>query len=271
MPLIRTRSDVGWLNWAIAVIGGRVAGTRPPNLFLTLGRHRRLFRGWLRFAGAMMPRGTLPRRDTELAILRVAHLRSCAYEFEHHLRLGRKAGLTEEELVSVTRPLADGDWSERQRALLGAVEQLVAQRDLDDESYRGGFSRADIEEMVEAGYGIGGPAGSGVADPAAAVEVALDQVRGGANIIDVNMDEGMLDSEQAMTTFLNLVASEPGISKVPLVIDTPSQLLLRHNATGAATQVHRVSNIAQVVGHQDHIGSLRRSGGPAGSGECGEA
>lgn len=141
-----TRSDVGWINWAIAAIGGRLAGTRPPNLFLTLGRHRRLFRGWLRFAGAMMPRGTLPRRDTELAILRVAHLRSCAYEFEHHLRLGRKAGLTEEELVAVTRPLADGDWSDRQRALLGAVEQLVAQRDLDDESW--GELRMHLDERA---------------------------------------------------------------------------------------------------------------------------
>jgi 5-methyltetrahydrofolate--homocysteine methyltransferase len=53
-----------------------------------------------------------------------------------------------------------------------------------------------------------------------ALEVALEQVRGGANVIDVNMDEGMLDSEQAMTTFLNLVASEPEISRVPVMIDS---------------------------------------------------
>ena len=50
---------------------------------------------------------------------------------------------------------------------------------------------------------------------AGAVEVALEQVRGGANIIDVNMDEGMLDSEQAMTTFLNYIATEPEIARVP--------------------------------------------------------
>ena len=47
-------------------------------------------------------------------------------------------------------------------------------------------------------------------DYAEAADVALDQVRGGANIIDVNMDEGMLDSEQAMTDFLNYIATEPG-------------------------------------------------------------
>ncbi len=54
----------------------------------------------------------------------------------------------------------------------------------------------------------------------AALEVALEQVRGGANVIDVNMDEAMLDSEQAMTRFLNLVASEPEISRVPIMIDS---------------------------------------------------
>ena len=53
-----------------------------------------------------------------------------------------------------------------------------------------------------------------------ALEVAADQVRNGANIIDVNMDEGMLDSEQAMTTFLNMVATEPEIAKVPVMIDS---------------------------------------------------
>ncbi|MFV8749000.1 methionine synthase [Nannocystaceae bacterium ST9] len=54
----------------------------------------------------------------------------------------------------------------------------------------------------------------------AALEVALQQVRSGANILDVNMDEGMLDSEQAMKTFLNLIASEPEIARVPIMIDS---------------------------------------------------
>jgi 5-methyltetrahydrofolate--homocysteine methyltransferase len=53
-----------------------------------------------------------------------------------------------------------------------------------------------------------------------AVRVAADQVRGGANLIDVNMDEGMLDSELAMTTFLNYIATEPEIARVPVVIDS---------------------------------------------------
>ena len=53
-----------------------------------------------------------------------------------------------------------------------------------------------------------------------ALQVARDQVEGGAQMVDVNMDEGMLDSEAAMTKFLNLVATEPDIARVPVVIDS---------------------------------------------------
>ncbi len=57
-------------------------------------------------------------------------------------------------------------------------------------------------------------------DFTAAVDVATEQVRNGANILDVNMDEGMLDSEASMKTFLNLLATEPEVARVPFMIDS---------------------------------------------------
>ncbi|HEY3560701.1 MAG TPA: homocysteine S-methyltransferase family protein, partial [Kribbella sp.] len=57
-------------------------------------------------------------------------------------------------------------------------------------------------------------------DHQAAVDVALEQVRGGANLLDVNMDADLLDSEQAMTTFLNLIATEPEVARIPIMIDS---------------------------------------------------
>src|SRR5204863_8293596 len=53
-----------------------------------------------------------------------------------------------------------------------------------------------------------------------AVDVALEQVRGGANLLDVNMDADLLDSEQAMTTFLNLLATEPEVARIPIMVDS---------------------------------------------------
>lgn len=57
-------------------------------------------------------------------------------------------------------------------------------------------------------------------DYGSALDVARDQVEGGVNIIDVNMDEGLLDSAAAMTRFLSLTAPEPDISRVPIMVDS---------------------------------------------------
>src|SRR5690606_37989590 len=57
-------------------------------------------------------------------------------------------------------------------------------------------------------------------DYTTALEVALEQVENGAQIIDINMDEGMLDAEKAMVKFLNLIAGEPDISRVPIMVDS---------------------------------------------------
>jgi 5-methyltetrahydrofolate--homocysteine methyltransferase len=67
---------------------------------------------------------------------------------------------------------------------------------------------AKFRKLIEAG------------DYASALTVARQQVESGAQIIDINMDEGLLDSEKAMVTFLNLIASEPDISRVPVMIDS---------------------------------------------------
>ena len=141
--------EVGLRTWALSRAAGRVTGTTPPNLFLTLGRHPKLFRGWLRFAGRLMPRGMLPRRDTELVILRVAHLASCEYEFEHHVRLGRRAGLGDAEIARVVEgPGAEG-WSERERVLLATVDSLHRVRNLDDAAWDALRRHLDEREAIE--------------------------------------------------------------------------------------------------------------------------
>ncbi len=64
-----------------------------------------------------------------------------------------------------------------------------------------------------------------------AAAVALEQVRGGANLLDVNMDADLLDSEQAMTTFLNLIATEPEVARIPVMIDSSRWSVLRAGLT----------------------------------------
>ena len=124
--------DIGRLNALIARVLGAATGGRPPHIFTTLGRHRGLFRRWLRFAGALMPGGVLPRIDSELVILRVAHNCGCEYEWRHHERLGEAAGLAADEVQRVrVGPDAEG-WSERQVLLLRAADELHADRTMSD-------------------------------------------------------------------------------------------------------------------------------------------
>lgn len=143
------RDDVGLLNWAFARASGVVAGTEAPNLFLTLGRHRRLFRGWLRFAGHLMPGGKISRRDTELVILRVGHRNDCEYELAQHRRLARRAGLSDAEIDRTADGPDAAGWSERDRMLLVVADELHDQRDLTDETWTRLRSHLDEVESIE--------------------------------------------------------------------------------------------------------------------------
>ena len=143
------RSDVGWINWVIARVAGKVSGTGPPNLFLTMGRRRKLFRGWLRFAGRLMPGGTLRRRETELVILRVAHLRGCRYEWEHHVRLGRKVGVSDADITRVVAGAGAPGWSRREEVILRAVDEWLHQHDLTDASWTALRAHLDEPQTIE--------------------------------------------------------------------------------------------------------------------------
>ena len=141
-----SRQDVGFLNWAIASILGLASGTERPRLFLIMGRHRRLLRGWLRFASHLMPFGSLPRRETELVILRVAHLRGCRYELDHHIHLGTRAGVTAADVERVVAGPDAAGWSDRERTLLAATDGLVADGDLADDTWAA--LRGHLEERL---------------------------------------------------------------------------------------------------------------------------
>ncbi|HKP92156.1 MAG TPA: carboxymuconolactone decarboxylase family protein [Thermoleophilaceae bacterium] len=143
------RRAIGTVNTLLARAIGRAAGTGPPNLFTTLARHRGLFRRWLWFAGGLMPGGRLPRADTELVILRVAHRSDCEYEWRHHERLAARAGLDRAQVERVRdEPSAPG-WTERQRLLLVAVDELHDRRELSDETWDGLAALLKPRDLIE--------------------------------------------------------------------------------------------------------------------------
>ena len=141
--------EAGLVVSGLARLAGRVTGTEPPAVFLTLGRHRRLFWGWLLFAGSLMPGGRLPRRETELVILRVATLAGNDYELTQHRRLGRRAGLSAEEVDRVAAGPDAAGWGPRERLLLRVADELHARHDLADATWADLRAELDERESIE--------------------------------------------------------------------------------------------------------------------------
>ncbi|EUA05532.1 carboxymuconolactone decarboxylase family protein [Mycobacterium kansasii 824] len=116
--------QLGPVNWVLAKLGARAVRAPEMHLFTTLGYRQSLFWAWLIYGGRLL-RGRLPRIDTELVILRVAHLRSCEYELQHHRRMARAAGLDAQTQATIFAwpdvPGATGPEG-TQRAAAGVVE-----------------------------------------------------------------------------------------------------------------------------------------------------
>jgi AhpD family alkylhydroperoxidase len=143
------RRELGLVNTGIARLAGIATRGRPPHIFTTLGRHRGLFRRWLWFAGALMPGGKLPRDETELLILRVAHNTGCEYEWSHHERMGRRAGLGDEEIARVRQGPGAPGWSDRRALLLRAADELHGEGRIGDELWGRLSGMLDEVRLIE--------------------------------------------------------------------------------------------------------------------------
>ncbi|WP_216914381.1 carboxymuconolactone decarboxylase family protein [Nocardia noduli] len=141
--------ELGPINWVVWQVLSRAAGTADAHLFSTLGRTGGLFRGWLHYSGKLMPGGRLTRHESELVILRVAHLRECDYETDHHIRLGRRAGVTRDILERLRTGPDAPEWSPAHRALLTAVDRIVATRDIDDAAWSELAAHYDERRLIE--------------------------------------------------------------------------------------------------------------------------
>jgi AhpD family alkylhydroperoxidase len=156
-PAGRIRSggfrELGPINWVVAKAGARRMRVPEMHLFTTLGQRRLLFWAWS-FYGARLLRGRLPAVDTELVILRVAHLRSCEYELQHHRRMARKAGLDANMQATIFAwpDAIDGSGpqvTDRQQALLKATDEFVKDRTISDTTWQRLATHLDRRQLIE--------------------------------------------------------------------------------------------------------------------------
>ena len=96
-----------------------------------------------------MPFGTLPRHDSELVILRVAWLCGAAYDWWQHVPLALRAGLRPNAVEAVADVSPPADLSDRQRVLVAITDELLAQRELSDETWRAAGQTLTDREVIE--------------------------------------------------------------------------------------------------------------------------
>ena len=143
------RRELGLFGWLFCKLTARVWGVPEFHLFTVLAQHKRLFWSWAPFSGILLNRGRLPKRDAELVILRVGHLRSSEYELQQHRRIALRRGVDAETQRAIFAwPDADG-LSERQRTLLTGVDDLIATRMLSDQTWQLLSQYLDRRQLIE--------------------------------------------------------------------------------------------------------------------------
>lgn len=119
----------------------------PLNIFGTLAHHPDLLRRWLVFAAHVLSKNTLPERDRELLILRTGWNCASRYEFSQHVVIGRRGGITDDEIERVK----DGPtaWTGFDRLLLEACDQLHTTSTLDDATWDGLAAHYTNEQLLD--------------------------------------------------------------------------------------------------------------------------
>jgi len=130
------------------LLRGVIVPGGTSNIFRTLVRHPGLFRRWMPFGGKLL-NGKLPARERELAILRVGWLCQSEYEWGQHVPIGRAAGLTDEEIGRIPSGAAAHGWSELDRTILTATDELHTDACVGDASWARLSEEYDEKQRIE--------------------------------------------------------------------------------------------------------------------------
>ncbi|OBH49969.1 carboxymuconolactone decarboxylase family protein [Mycobacterium sp. E2479] len=132
-------------------------GADTNNALSTLAHHPALAKAFLRFNVHLLTSSTLPARVRELAILRVAHRRQCAYEWSHHVRMAKDEGLTDDQIAAVQRFGDDSgaDFDAFDRAVITGVDELDDKSELSDLTWAALGERLNDQQRMDFVFTVG--------------------------------------------------------------------------------------------------------------------
>ncbi len=124
------------------------------NIFRVLMQNPKLARSWSRFAGYILGGQSLPARDREILILRIGWLNQAPSEWEQHVRIGKAAGLSDDEIDRISKGPKAG-WNKHDAALLQAADDLYENSVVSDETWKQLSERFNTEQMMDAVFTVG--------------------------------------------------------------------------------------------------------------------
>ena len=171
--------QLGLINWVIAKLSARQVRAPEMHLFTTLGQRRFLFWAWSVYSTRLLS-GRLPRVDTELVILRVAHLRSCEYELQHHRSMARHHGLDARMQAAIFAwpeipEDGGGKLSARQQTLLQATDEFINDRTITRGTWQQLEGYLDRRRLIE--FCLLASQYDGLAATISALDIPLDNPR----------------------------------------------------------------------------------------------
>jgi alkylhydroperoxidase family enzyme len=148
-PRILPRPQIEWDNETVALMETLRLDSRSFNIFATLAHHPKLLKRWLVFGGHVLSKSTLPARDREITILRMGWLCRAEYEWGHHIAIGEKAGLTDDDIERIAEGPNAAGLAPFEATLLLAVDELHADTMISDATWKALAARYNTQQLLD--------------------------------------------------------------------------------------------------------------------------
>ena len=154
-PRLKPLAQEEWTEEQQKLLTSRLRNGRVLNVFSTMARHPKMAEAWLTFASYILGRSTLPVRDREILILRIGFLCRSEYEFGQHTLIGKRAGLSPEEIVRIMKGPEAVGWDPFEAALLRAVDELHAAAFISEDTWKALAKRYDEKQLMDVVMTVG--------------------------------------------------------------------------------------------------------------------
>jgi 4-carboxymuconolactone decarboxylase len=147
-PRIPALHEDQWDAEQAEILSGQTMRGSVQNIFRTMANHAKLAKRWLVFGNHILSKSTLPARDREILILRIGWLCRAGYEWGQHVLIGKRAGISEQE-IEMIKIGADAGWSHHDALLLRAADELHHDAFISDSTWQGLKATFTDQQMMD--------------------------------------------------------------------------------------------------------------------------